>query len=154
MLNHYLKFTIFLLIVCTCTGCAVGHLKVRENGAHRLSQCFPLPNCVSSESFMFYNNTDPLKLAVPVEEAWPRIKEILKELPRTTVITENDYYIHFIFRTLVFRFVDNVELLLNKEDNTVSIRSGSFIAIWDIGANWFRIRKIRNILIDEGLVYK
>ncbi len=127
-------------------------MKVNDSGVNRLSQCFPLPNCVSSESFMFYNSTDPLKLVVPAEYAWPKIKDVLRGLPRTEVITENDQYIHLTFKTLVFRFVDNVELLLNKADKTVSIRSGSFIAIFDIGANWLRVRKIRNLLIRQGIV--
>ncbi len=152
MFFKQIKLIVLLIIIYSFTGCAVGHLKVNDSGGSRLSQCFPLPNCVSSESFMFYNNTDPLTLAVPAEEAWPKIKDVLRGLPRTEVITESDHYIHLTFRTLVFRFVDNVELLLNKEDKTVSIRSGSFFAIFDIGANWLRIRKIRNLLIRQGIV--
>lgn len=140
------------IFIITCTGCSVGHLYVNDTGENRLSHCFPLPNCVSSESFLFYNNVAPFKLAVPPEEAWPEIKKVLKELPRTQVIVENDYYIHLTFRTLVFRFVDNVELLLNKKEKTVSIRSGSFIALFDICANWLRTRKIRNSLIERGLI--
>lgn len=146
------RLIMVLMVICLCTGCSVSHLYVNDKGDNHLSRCFPLPNCVSSESFMFYNSVAPFELAVSPEEAWPEIKAVLKGLPRVKVVVENDHYIHLTFRTLIFRFVDNVELLLNKEENTVSIRSGSFIAIFDICANWLRTRKIRNLLIEKGLI--
>jgi uncharacterized protein (DUF1499 family) len=100
---------------------------------------------------MFYNHIDSLELIVAAEEAWPEIKKVLKSLPRTRVISENEHYIHVTCRSMIFQFVDNVELLLNAEENTVSVRSGSFIAIWDIGFNWLRTRKIRKLLIQQGI---
>ena len=54
-----LKLLAVLMLISVIAGCAVGHLKINDNGDKRLSPCFPLPNCVSSDSFMFYNSTDP-----------------------------------------------------------------------------------------------
>jgi len=128
------------------SGCSGKHLTVRDDNNLALDGCYPLPNCVSSTTWILYNRTSPFELAIPREEAWPIIKEVVANIPRTEIIEENDVYIHAKCRSAIFRFVDNLELLLHTDQNIISVRSSSMIALFDLGVNRWRIYKLRKQL--------
>jgi len=134
------------LVISTTLGCSGNHLKVKADNTLALGGCYPLPNCVSSSTLILYNRTSKFVLAESAEQAWPKIKQVVRAMPRTEIVEENDVYIHAKCRSRVFRFVDNLELLLHPEQQTVSVRSSSVIAIFDFFVNRWRIYKLRNQL--------
>ncbi|NOY67887.1 MAG: DUF1499 domain-containing protein [Deltaproteobacteria bacterium] len=134
------------------TGCSGKHLTVRDDNTLSLDGCYPLPNCVSSTTWILYNRTSSFELAIPGKEAWPRIQAVVANIPRTQIVEENEVYIHAKCKSLVFRFVDNLELLLNPDENIVFVRSSSTIALFDFGVNRRRIYKLRKQLEKLKLI--
>ena len=138
----------FLLL----SGCAGKHLTVAGDNTLVLQGCSPLPNCVSSTTFILYNRTQPFELAMPGEEAWPQIKEVVARIPRTEIVEHTDVYIHAQCKSRVFRFVDNLELLLHPDKQNISVRSSSAIAIFDFGVNRWRIYQLRKTLAEMNII--
>jgi uncharacterized protein (DUF1499 family) len=101
---------------------------------------------------MFYNSVEPFSLSVPADTAWGGVRKAVSSLPRTTIVEERPGYIHAKCTSLVFRFVDNLELLLVPDRGIISVRSSSVIGLFDFGVNYLRIRKLRGILTEEGIL--
>ena len=99
-----------------------------------------------------YNRTSPFELLVPSEAAWPKIKEAVAQIPRAEIVESDDRYLHAKCRSRVFRFVDNLELVLQSDKKTVAVRSSSMIAIFDFGVNRMRIHRLRGRLEEMGLI--
>jgi uncharacterized protein (DUF1499 family) len=137
------------LLLSACTG---KHLTVTGDNTLALAGCSPLPNCVSSTTVIFYNRTQPFELALPAEEAWPKIKEVVARMARTEIVEENDVYLHTQCKSRVFRFVDNLELLLQPEKKNIAVRSSSAIAIFDFGVNRWRIHQLRKTLAEMKII--
>ena len=151
-MNRRGLISIFFLIMVTTGGCSGKHLNVQEDNSLALSSCFPLPNCVSSTAWLFYNNVSPFELAITKEEAWPIVSQTVSDMPRTKIVEEDSVYIHAKCTSRVFRFVDNLELLMHPDQNVISVRSSSVIAIFDLGVNHWRVYKLRKQLIEKGVI--
>jgi len=108
----------------------------------RLTPCPDSPNCVSTQA------TDPAKRmpALTFEgepgDARAAILEALVKTPRARVVKADEGYIHAEFTTLVFRFVDDVEFLIDREARRVDFRSASRVGHSDLGTNRRRMRKL------------
>jgi len=110
----------------------------------KLSPCPSSPNCVSSLSEDRKHSIEPLRYNGSRDEAWQWLIGILGKLKRVRVtITETDY-IRVEFRSLIFRFVDDVEFLLQDEGNIIHVKSASRIGNSDLGANRKRVERIRS----------
>ncbi len=108
----------------------------------RLAPCPESPNCVSSYETDAEHGIDPLQFTGSVVEARSRLKEVVAAMPRTSLITEEDNYLHFEFRSRVFRFVDDVEFLFDQ-NGTINLRSASRVGHSDLGVNRNRVEEIR-----------
>ena len=148
------QFKIIIVIVglLTLSGCTGKHLHVLDGNKLALEGCSPLPNCVSSTTGILYNRTAQFELSMPRAEAWPIIKEVVANTPRTEIVEYNDSYIHAKCKSRLFRFVDNLELLLHPEQDTISVRSSSMIAIFDFGVNRWRIHELRKKLAERKII--
>jgi uncharacterized protein (DUF1499 family) len=152
MVNNQLKIMAFVIGCSMVFGCSGKHLEVQDNNKLALAGCNPLPNCVSSTTLILYNRTSPFELLIPHEEAWPKIKEVVADIPRTEIVEESDIYIHAKCKSRVFRFVDNLELLLHPDQGKISVRSSSVIAIFDLFVNRWRIYKLRKQLAEMEII--
>lgn len=140
-------FLFFLL-----SGCAGRHLTVAGDNTLALAGCSPLPNCVSSTTLIFYNRTQPFVLTIPADDAWPKITEAVANIPRTEIVEKSGVYLYARCKSRVFRFVDNLELLLHPDKKSISVRSSSAIAIFDFGVNRWRIHQLRKTLIEKQII--
>lgn len=61
--------------------------------------------------------------------------KIVSAMPRAQIISQTDEYLYVEFRSFLFRFVDDVEFLLNAKNRTVDFRSASRVGYSDLGAN-------------------
>lgn len=89
---------------------------------------------------------------MPHDQAWSIIKEVLSKKPRTEIVAFSDSYIHAKCTSLVFRFVDNLELLLLPGQNIISVRSSSTFALFDFGVNRWRIHELRKQLEEMKVI--
>jgi uncharacterized protein (DUF1499 family) len=154
MKYNQLKMIAVAIGLLMTSGCSGKHLTTSADNTLSLEGCSPLPNCVSSTTWVLYNKTSQFELLVPREVAWPIIKEVVSNIPRTEIVESGDVYIHAKCKSLVFRFVDNLELLLHPGENTISVRSSSMIAIFDLGVNRWRIHKLRKQLEELKIIKK
>jgi uncharacterized protein (DUF1499 family) len=121
-------------------------------GDGRLAACPASPNCVSSEAERPSQRVEPLKLAVPAEQAWPAVRQAVASLPRTRLVTQDAHHLHAECSSAVFGFVDDLELVLRAEQGVVALRSASRVGYSDMGVNRRRVEKLREALRRQGIV--
>lgn len=112
----------------------------------RLVPCPTSPNCVCSEDADAQHAVDPLP--VPAGEGTPveRLLSRLATLPRVEVLETTDSYVHATFTTLVLRFTDDVEFLLDPSGTHFDVRSASRVGHSDLGTNRERVEDLRALL--------
>jgi uncharacterized protein (DUF1499 family) len=119
----------------------------------RLAPCPDKPNCVSTQSTEPSQRMPALRFegeAAPVRAA---ILEVLAELPRVQVVEAGGDYVHALFTTFVFRFVDDVEFSIDPDAKRVDFRSASRVGRSDLGTNRRRMKKLSRLLEKRaGLV--
>ena len=134
------------------SGCVGKTLQQTTDNGLKIGSCIGLPNCVSSNASVFYNYIEPFALAIPKEQAWPLVKEAVLEIPRTVIDEEVDHYLHAKTSSMVFRFVDNLELLYQADQHQIAVRSSSVLGLYDLSANRRRVNALRKALIAKGVV--
>jgi uncharacterized protein (DUF1499 family) len=109
----------------------------------RLAPCPATPNCVCTEDSDPGHAIEPIAFTGEPAEALVRLKRVLAELPRARIVSEEGFYLHAEFRSLVFRFVDDAEFRLDPEARLIHCRSASRVGHSDLGVNRRRIEEIR-----------
>ena len=118
----------------------------------RLAACPDSPNCVSSDAGDPAHRVPPFKINLPAKEAWRLAKEAVKDIPRTTITEVTDVILHAECRSLVFRFVDDLELELRADKGIIAVRSASRKGHSDFGVNRRRVEDLRERLRSRGVV--
>jgi uncharacterized protein (DUF1499 family) len=116
------------------------HLGVR-NG--RLAPCPASPNCVSTQAETQQHWIAPLTPEEGEESPVARIAEIIAGMPGATVVEQKDDYLRAEFRSLIFRFCDDVEFYHDKSGGQIHFRSASRVGHSDLGVNRKRMEEIR-----------
>lgn len=109
-----------------------------------LSPCGSKPNCVCSQGSPAERTVAALPIgnASPVE-AFERARDSVESLPRVTLITAESGYARYECCTQLFRFADDVELLLDEAAGVIHVRSSSRVGYSDMGVNRKRVEEIR-----------
>ena len=108
------------LFVIGCQGTRPANLGARDG---RLLPCPSSPNCVSSQATDEEHRVAPLAYSGSADDAMNRLKEIVRSLPRTAVITDTGAYLHVEFTSALLRFVDDVEFLADDAVKVIHVRS-------------------------------
>lgn len=108
-------------------------------------------NCVASETPEPARHVDSIRLHVDPSLALERIASVIGEMPRAKVVTRNDAYLHAEFTSLIFRFVDDLELRLDRDTSTVHVRSASRVGKGDLGVNRRRVEELEQRLRAAGI---
>ena len=140
MKSVFLSLSVFFLM---------GSLSFAQSGVpssgvgSKLKACPRSPNCVSSQA------SDPEHAIAPIvytgnrAEAYARLKKVLMEMKRTTIVTEQEDYLHAEARSYIFRFVDDVEFYFPSAERVIHVRSASRVGHSDLGVNRKRVEEIR-----------
>ncbi len=115
-----------------------------------LKACPDSPNCVSSLANGSHA-IEPFILAANPMEGWQKVISTLSKMERIKVIHSSEETIHAEATSLIFRFVDDIDLVFNKEEKRIDIRSASRIGYSDFGANRKRLEQLRSLLQKEGI---
>jgi len=144
-----------LIIVASIAGLALIALFLLGYRSHsgeppglvegRLQPCPDTPNCVSSE---FVSDAahyiEALVYSADQEaEVLPRLIKVVRELGGSIQLEEADY-LAATFTSPVFRFVDDLELRIDREQKTIHLRSASRVGRSDLGANRKRVELLKN----------
>jgi uncharacterized protein (DUF1499 family) len=79
-------------------------------------------------------------------EAKESLKAIVQAMSRTTLVAEDESYLHYEFTSLLLRFVDDVEFLFDDESKTLHFRSASRVGYGDFGVNRRRMEELRSLI--------
>jgi uncharacterized protein (DUF1499 family) len=118
--------------------------------ARTLGSCPTSPNCVSTQAQDEGHSIIPFRYRKSRAEAKEVLKEVIRSLPRMQLVEEDETYLHYEATSLLLRFVDDVEFLLDDEAKTIHFRSASRIGYGDLGVNRKRMEQVR-ALVGEKL---
>lgn len=95
----------------------------------------------------------PLRYEGAVDKVRAAILAELQRRSRVHIVEATDDYVHAEFTTPFFRFVDDVEFLIDREGRRVHFRSASRVGRSDLGLNRRRMRGLCRRLArsQEGL---
>ena len=141
------------LALLSLSGCMVLPLEEKDP-VRSLYWCPPLHNCASTEAGTFVHSIQPFELAMPIEEAWPHIREAVSNLSGTKIEYEYNGYIFAKSHSTVFHFLDYFEVLAVPKENRLNVRSSSLTALTDLFVNYFRTESFREALEDKGVIVK
>ena len=69
-------------------------------------------------------------------------------MKRSEIVKAEMNYIHAIFKSALFRFVDDVELSFDDQRKVIDVRSASRTGYSDLGVNRKRVEEIRRRFTD------
>ncbi|MEO8856715.1 MAG: DUF1499 domain-containing protein [Burkholderiaceae bacterium] len=128
-------------------GSVPKHLGV-ENG--RLQPPSSTPNSVSSQANLYPGHLQQAYAAMPAlqyrgdgEAAMQKLEAVLKQYPRTVIVTRRPDYIYAQCSTPLLKFTDDVEFWLDKDAHAIQFRSASRLGRKDLGTNRARMEAIR-----------
>jgi len=125
---------------------------VPSTTGHALEPCPNRPNCVSSRADDAAHRVEPFALRVPVERAWPQLRDAVASLPRVRIVESGVGYLRAEATSRLFRFVDDLEVLHVPGSARIDVRSASRVGYSDVGVNRARVESLREALRDAGLV--
>jgi len=112
--------------------------------APMLEPCPDTPNCVTSLAQDAEHHVEPFAFTGDPAVALAHLKAALLKEKRVAVKKEQGGYLHAEARSLVFRFVDDIEFLLDADKRVIHVRSASRTGHSDFGVNRRRVERIRN----------
>ena len=140
----YSVIGIFVIIGLLLVGLSLSSRKQPELGLlnGQLRPCPATPNCVCSEQQVEGAFVEPLAYTTTGDVAWREIKYSIVETGGD-VLTEQDGYLHAVYETPLMRFVDDVELRIDENNQVIHVRSASRVGNSDLGANRKRVTRLR-----------
>ena len=112
----------------------------------QLAPCPSSPNCVSTQAHEDQDHghrMEPIAYSGSAESAVAGIRAALGKMPRMSILTESEDYLHAEATSLIFRFVDDVEFFVDKKNGLIHFRSASRVVHSDLGANRSRMQRFR-----------
>jgi uncharacterized protein (DUF1499 family) len=115
---------------------------------HILKPCPNKPNCVSSLSTDKAHAVEPLSYHGDWQTVKRTLLELIENLPRSAVVANRNEYLHVIFKSKIFGFVDDVELVFDDAHKVIHIKSASRLGYYDFGVNRQRVEMLRSRLTN------
>jgi len=108
----------------------------------RLKPCSDKGNCVNSQDKSGYAEMEPIPFRGDLEETRARLVRVIKEMDRSQIIKHTTDYIYVEFRSLMWGFIDDVELYFDEANQVVHFRSSSRFGRSDMGVNRDRMKDL------------
>jgi len=140
MKRRYWLMLALTLILAACSTDQPVRTKATND---KLSPCPKSPNCVSSLSKEESHYVEPLSYRVSQEEAREKLISVINSMKRSEIVTAETNYIHAIFKSALFRFIDDVEFSFDDQRKVIDVRSASRTGYSDLGVNRKRVERIR-----------
>jgi len=142
MLDGRIKIVALFFIVMSAVACAGHAQESRSKTPADLAPCPDSPNCVSTKSKDASHMMPPLPYLASGGESMDRLIAIVREMKRATIVSATPSYLHVEFRSALFRFVDDVEFVLEDSARLIHFRSASRTGYYDFGVNRKRMKEI------------
>ena len=115
----------------------------------RLAPCPATPNCVCTRAEDAGHRIAPLTYEGAAADALARLRRVVIVRPGVRLVAETETYLRAEFVSRVFRFVDDVEFLLDPERRVIHFRSASRAGRSDFGVNRRRMEGIRRAFTER-----
>lgn len=117
-----------------------------------LRPCPETPNCVHT-GLRHPPGTLPLRIRPELDpaEAFREVERVVESMDRTDVTHVEGRYLRAEARSRVFRFIDDLEVLL-QPDGELVVRSASRVGRSDLGVNARRVEQLRGLLRGAGVL--
>jgi uncharacterized protein (DUF1499 family) len=103
------------------------------------SQIQPTDKLHYVKAFEVQAKTDPLEL-------WEALVAAVKRLPRCSIVTEKQNYLHAEIASARFGFIDDFELYLPPPMACIHVRSAARLGYRDFGVNRDRVEALRKLI--------
>lgn len=107
-----------------------------------LPPCPASPNCVSTEATRESQRVPTVPFADDPASAQRRARGALEAESRVTITVDAPGHLHAECRSLVFRFVDDVDVVIDSTAKVFRFRSASRVGESDLGVNRRRVERI------------
>jgi uncharacterized protein (DUF1499 family) len=87
----------------------------------------------------------PFSWVGDLAQAKSRLRQAVLKAGNATFVEETETYWHVEFRSRIFRFVDDVEFLFDRDNKVIHVRSASRVGYSDLGVNRKRVEEIRTM---------
>ena len=118
----------------------------------KLPPCPNTPNCVSSQAADTEHLIAPFRIKGNPEAAFAALKTALLQQIRTVITGMTAESLHAEATSLIFRFVDDIDALLDANAGVIHIRSASRVGYSDLGVNRRRVEALRTALQQAGVI--
>ena len=114
-----------------------------NNGSFRAADW--RPNWVSSKADPKDEKhyIEALAAGADPKRAWAALATVVKAMPRATVVTDKDGYLHVEFASAGMGFVDDAEFALDEKAGVIQVLSGARMGVRDFDVNRKRVEAIR-----------
>ncbi len=129
------------LILITLASCAAANPVVIEKRS--LSPCPSSPNCVSSLSQDEGHFVEPFVCLLASEAARKALEQAISLIKGGRVVVSEGNYLRAEFVSSWFKFVDDVEFVIDEKSGEINLRSASRVGYSDFGVNRRRIEDLR-----------
>ena len=113
-----------------------------------LKDCPDRPNCVSTTSSRDRNRMDPITYKGSASQAQELLVSVISSMPGAKIIEKSPGHIVATFTSALFRFVDDVELVIDDSQKTIHFRSASRTGYYDLGVNRKRMSAITRSFLE------
>ena len=138
MSRYCLLYLVFMMV-----GCSGERSSLIGVTVDKLRPCPDSPNCVSSQSSDSRHAIPPIRYEGTAENANEILINVVLGMKRSRIVISDKLYLHAEFTSAFFRFVDDVEFLLDDEKKLIHVRSASRVGYSDFGINRKRVEEIR-----------
>ena len=134
--------TLLSLLAATLVACGSPPPEGSVMRDGRLRPCPATPNCVSTQATDASHQMPPIPFAGSPAEAMARLARVVEGMPRARIVAREGDYLRAEYRSLVFRFVDDVEFVVDSAAGVIHFRSASRVGRGDLGVNRRRMREV------------
>jgi uncharacterized protein (DUF1499 family) len=142
-------FPLGMMLLCLSIPVAMAKGVSAEESAvsgKRPLLCSNRPNCVSTMAAAESHAIEPYRFKKPLYKAKAVLKQIFNELPRTELVRDEVYHLHYEVRSFLFGFVDDVNFVFDEATKTIHFRSAARSGYYDFGVNRRRMEDVRKLL--------
>ena len=104
------------------------------------------PSCVGSINADADFFSTPFNVQGDAAEMMARLKTAINTEPRVEIVFESDTRLEVVFKSLLFRYRDDVTFVLDTQKQKIDFRSRSRVGYSDMGVNRERIARLRQVL--------
>ncbi len=116
----------------------------------KFTPCPGTPNCLSSQAESKEAYMAPIDTGNLETEAVMKIaRTLVEKSDRAKVVEFEGKYLRAEFKSLIFRFVDDVEFYHDAQKGLLHFKSASRVGKSDLGVNRKRMEKLTALILDE-----